>query len=148
MSQFNFRLQTILRLREAERDRRRNELAEALAAERALSAQLAKLQADLEALQRELISAASPGSISVEKLLEGRRYEVTLQAQAKFLEGERAKILAEIDRRRLALTQADMAVKVLEKLRQRRLTQWESEQVRRTLRELDELASSRSGIQT
>lgn len=144
MAQFRFRLQTVLRLREAERDRRRSELAEALAAEELLAAQLARIQAELEALRGHLARAAAPGSISVEKLLEGRRYELTLQAQMRLLETERTKIVAEIERRRLALTQAENNVKILEKLRDRRYAQWQRAENRRNLQSLDEQATLRA----
>lgn len=143
MAKFEFRLDAVKRLREAEQARRRQELAEALTAETLLQAELARLQAEAERLRSELAAASSPGPICVDKLLDARRYELALQLQQKLLADQQAKLQAEIERRRQVLAQATTAVKVLEKLKERRLRQWQVQEIRRYYRAVDELASSR-----
>ncbi len=143
MAQFRFRLDAVLRLRREERDRRRQELAAALAAEQLLAAELSRVQAERLQLQQYMTQAAAPGQVPVENLLDARRYELVLAAQEKHLQEQRSKLAAEIERRRQVLVQADTAVKVLEKLRERRLTQHKQEEARRLARQADELVTMR-----
>jgi flagellar FliJ protein len=146
MARFHFRLDAILRLRQEERDRRRQELAAALAAEQLLATELTRLQAERLQLQHYMTQAAAPGQVPVENLLDARRYELVLAGQERHLEEQRKKLAAEIDRRRQALLQADAAVKVLEKLRERRLRQHEQEESRRLARQTDELVAMRASL--
>ena len=79
---FQFRLQTVLRLRMAERDQRRSELAKASRAEEVLLAEERSLidqQATAVTRAREL---KSPGAADVDALLQTHRYEVVLVGAA------------------------------------------------------------------
>ncbi len=144
MAKFTFRLDVVLRLRETERQRRRQELAEALAADRLLEAELNRLTSETLTVKKLLAEASAPGALSIDKLLDLRRYELTLQAHQRIIEEKREKVAQEIVRRREALTQADRAVKILEKLKERRLREWQREETRRTFRAIDELANTRA----
>src|SRR5262245_40052555 len=116
---FHFRLQTLLRLRLAERDQRRADLAKAIRAEEMLRGEdevLVRQQSQAAARGREL---KSPGAADVDLLLQTHRYEVVLAAQRRQLAAQIAQVQAEAERRRLALVEADRQVRVLEKLRER-----------------------------
>jgi flagellar FliJ protein len=137
---FKFRLQTLLRLRIAERDQRRAELAKAIRAEEMLRGDLRKLgQERAEAVQRGR-ELKSPGSANVDALLQTHRYEMVLAAQSRQLETQIAQVQAEAERRRLILVEADRQVRVLEKLRERQAAAHRREADRLEMKQLDEAA--------
>ena len=107
MSSFRFRLDTLLRLRLAERDARRADLAKAQRAEDALVAQAAALAGE----QRETVELsrrlASPGAADVYRLIAAHRYELVLKARSQQLAGQIDQVRAEVHRRRAVLVEAD-----------------------------------------
>jgi flagellar protein FliJ len=138
---FRFRLQTLLRLRMAERDQRRADLAKAIRAEQMLrdqQQQLANERDDLTGRGRRL---KAPGSADVDALLQTHRYELVLTAKARQLTTQIEQITVESERRRLALVEADRQVHVLEKLRDRQALAERQSQERLEHKELDEVAS-------
>jgi flagellar FliJ protein len=140
MNMFRFRLETLLRLRLAERDQRRAELAKALRAEELLRAEdraLEGQQMDAAAHSRLL---KSPGAANVDALLETHRYEVVLAAQRRQLKQQIAQVEAETERRRQVLVEADRQLRVLEKLRERQAAAWRKETQRQEVKQYDELA--------
>jgi flagellar FliJ protein len=140
MSSFHFRLDTLLRLRLADRDQRRADLAKALRAEEALARQEALLrgeQREMAELSRKL---ASPGAADIDRLLASHRYELVLKTQVQQLTGQIAQVAAEVERRRLALVEADRQVRVLEKLRDKQAADHQTREAKRAQRELDEQA--------
>lgn len=144
MAKFKFRLATLLRLREATRDERRSELAEAYRADNVLQEHLQRVGRELAWLQTECRKVAGPGTIDVDRLVETQRYEVTLRGQQGQLLGQREAVDAEIDRRRQALVAADREVRLLEKLRQKQAQRHRREENRREIKELDEVAGQRT----
>jgi flagellar FliJ protein len=144
MAKFKFRLATLLRLREATRDERRAELAEAYRADDLLREHLRRVGRELSWLQGRCRQVAGPGTVDVDRLVEAQRYEVTLRAQESRLTGQRDAIGAEIDRRRQALLAADRDVRLLEKLRQKQAQRHHQEESRREIKELDEVAGQRA----
>ncbi|HID75733.1 MAG TPA: flagellar export protein FliJ [Planctomycetaceae bacterium] len=144
MTRFRFQLDTLLRLRRSERDERRAALAQAYRAEEILEHQRRQLEEALQQLGRQCRQAAGPGPVDVERLLDARRYEVVLRSQADQLAQQRRAVEEEIDQRRRALVEADRAVRVLEKLKQRGYERFRREENRREIRLLDEMASRRT----
>jgi flagellar FliJ protein len=137
---FRFRLETLLRLRLAERDQRRAELAKALRAEEMLHGEEQTLegqQIEATARSRQL---KSPGAANVDALLETHRYEVVLAAQRRQLKQQIVQVEAETERRRQALVEADRQVRVLEKLRERQAAAWTKAAQRQEMKQFDELA--------
>src|SRR5262245_60935021 len=100
---FHFRLQTLLRLRIAERNERRAELAKALRAEAVLQEQQARLAAEQVELAERGRQLKAPGTANVDALLQTHRYEVVLAAQARHLATQMVQVAAEVERRRQAL---------------------------------------------
>lgn len=140
MNMFRFRLETLLRLRLAERDQRRTELAKALRAEELLRGEERTLegrQIEATARSRQL---KSPGAANVDALLETHRYEVVLTAQRRQLKQQITQVEAETERRRQGLVEADRQLRVLEKLRERQAAAWKKENERQEVKQFDELA--------
>jgi len=135
-----FRLHTLLRLRIAERDERRADLAKALRAEEMLRAEQSRLAAEQAELAQRERGLKSPGSANVDALLSTHRYEVVLAAQARQLSSQLTQVAAEIERRRLVLVEADRQVRVLEKLRERQAAAARIHEQRLDARRYDELA--------
>lgn len=144
MAKFKFRLATLLRLREAARDERRGELAEAYRVDDVLKQRTDDLHRELDAVRRLCRQAAGPGTVDVDQLLEAQRYELALRFQEKQLRQQREAVAAEIERRRLALVEANREVRVLEKLRENLSERHRQEEGRREIKQLDEVAQQRS----
>ena len=140
MSKFKFRLATLLRLRESARDQRRSQLAEAYQAEEAILEQRRQVRDEIDELMRECREVSGPGELDLDRLLDARRYEVTLRAEHRDLTEKHEAVRAEVDRRRQALVEANRSVRVLELLRDRQLEQHREEERIRQIKELDEIA--------
>lgn len=138
MRRFQFRLATVVRLREAVRDERRAQLADALAVQATLEEKLEGLQRDLDEARR--LQTAPVGPVNVDRLLTGERYEVQLLAEQQTLKVQLSKVLTEVARRRAALVAADQDVRALEKLRASQHEAWRLDSDRELMRELDEAA--------
>jgi flagellar FliJ protein len=137
---FHFRLQTLLRLRIAERDERRAELAKALRAEELLRAEQEKLRNERELLAHRGRQLKSPGAADVDGLLQTHRYELVLAAQAKQLAAQLTQVEAETERRRQLAVEADREVRVLDKLRERQAAAHRQRLDRLEMKQLDEMA--------
>ncbi|MBN2579312.1 MAG: flagellar export protein FliJ [Pirellulales bacterium] len=144
MPKFHFRLATLLKLRQAERDQRRRELSEALRADDVLQEQLRVVHAEEQWLKNQCRKAAGPGAVDVDCLLEAQRYEWTLRIQERRLTEQKAQLAEEIERRRAALVAADREVKILEKLRDHQAERHRQEENRRDIKQLDEIAQRRA----
>jgi flagellar protein FliJ len=136
----DFRLATLLRLRQLARDERRESLAEVQRADGELVRQLTELDVEQHGVQGECREAAAPGEVNVVRLVETHRYLVGLQACEDQLEAERESLAAEIDCRRQSLVKADQDVRVLEKLQDRRRQTRRLEEERQQAKQLDEAA--------
>lgn len=137
---FHFRLQTLLRLRLAERDQRRAELAKAIRAEEMLHGEVREVEQEQRETQERSQLLKSPGAADVDALLQTHRYEIVLVARHRQLATQIAQVEAETERRRLALIEADRNVRVLEKLRERQSGAFYKEAERRETKQLDEMA--------
>src|SRR3989442_1717619 len=116
MAKFTFRLESLLRLRCAQRDERRAELAQAFRAEEVLRRQRADVAAQIAQVRQQ--RATSGGTLNVDALLDAARHEFVLSSQQKVLEDQSVQVSAEIGRRRQVLVAADQQVRVLEKLKE------------------------------
>lgn len=149
MSNFKFRLQTVLRLRQAVRDERRAELGRAQRAAEVLREQQERVAAEAIENQnstRELMirQASSAGGVSVDGLLNSHRHALLLKAQSAQLVQQQKQIEIEIGKRQSALVEADRDVRVLEKLQEKGQMEHELHELAIEQRELDEIAVIRS----
>ena len=138
MRKFQFRLASVARLREAVRDQRRGELADAVGVQNSLEQQIGRVDRDL--VEARLLQTAPVGKVDVDRLLNGERYELLLQAERGSLVQQLTKVAVEVAKRREALVAADQDVKALEKLRASQHEDWRQQSEREISRELDEVA--------
>src|SRR5262245_26571193 len=135
MKPFQFRLTTLLRLREAVRDERRLQLSDALRVEAALNEQAAELERGIGDARKAQLAPA--GIVDVDRLIAAQRYELTLEMERRRLGQQQENVAKEINVRRSALVTADQDVRVLEKLRETQAERWRAEHERQQMKEMD-----------
>ncbi|MCG8587584.1 MAG: flagellar export protein FliJ [Pirellulales bacterium] len=140
MAKFEFRLATLLKLRIAERDERRSELAEALKALAIIDERTGQIESEVHLARSAVQQAVGEQTVAVDTLLDNQRYELQLMAEKKAAEEQREKVAVETDRRRSVLVEADRQVKTLEKLRDREHQQHRVREERREAKQIDEVA--------
>ena len=141
MTSFRFRLETLLKLRRAALDQQRAKLAEIHRAEAALKEQQEALDqqtAEAQAARRE---AGGQGPIDVDAVLQSQRFQWSLQAQRAVLAEHERRLAEARDAQREAVMAADRDVKVLEKLREQRLTEHRRAEHLQDVKQMDEAAA-------
>jgi flagellar FliJ protein len=144
MSGFEFRLQSLLKLRTADRDQRRAELASAFQASQVLAGQMTALQKTIQQTRRDIRQGSTTGPVNVDRLLGSHRYELLLASQLDQLKQRQQEIETEIERRRQRLLEADRQVRTVEKLRERKLAEYQADLARQEQRQLDEIGTRRA----
>lgn len=143
MSRFQFRLQTLLGLRESERDQARQAVADAYAALDLLQTQIRDVASQRQQIRDQSQQQMRDAQFPVDALLQHGRYDLQLATQIRGLETNCQTIQAEIERREQALQAADIEVKRLERLRDQQREQWNTAQQAAQQRQIDELAGQR-----
>jgi flagellar FliJ protein len=138
MKKFHFRLDSLVRLREATRDERRAQLAEAMRIQASLEGEMEQLRGKLG--EARLMHTAPRGAVNIDRLLVAERYEMVLLLEKQALEQQLANVAAEIEKRRQNLVWADQDVRVLEKLRETQFQRWRVAAERADMEHLDEIA--------
>ena len=141
ISRFQFRLATLLRIREHERQQRQTELAQALEAERIIQQQVDEIAAEIALAKDKARRLASPGEIPVDQLLEQQRYGLHLLLQSAAAAEKLGQVRAEAERRRAILVDANRQVRVLEKLREKQSAAFEAALLQAEQKQLDEVAN-------
>ena len=141
MPPFRFKLSTLQRLRENERDERRSRLADAQRAEDIVNARIADIDAELGRLRDETGRRSRPGRMDVDALMEVQRYELLLKAERQAAVQQRELVATEVERRREALVLADREVRVLERLRETQQARHRQGEERQERKVLDEIAT-------
>ena len=143
MPKFRFRLSTLLKIREAARDRRRSALAQAYQAEAILRERGEELSDQIVQLRHQYRQAAQPGALQVDRLVERQRYDLVLGAEQNHSQQQLRQLEEEIERRRIALVEADRDVRVLETLREKKKQAHQMKEYRQEVKQLDEVAGQR-----
>jgi flagellar FliJ protein len=144
MTQFRFRLESLLKLRMDDRDHRREELANAYRADQVLQQHQELVEQEIAETQQHAKKRSAPGTIDVDILLNTHRYELVLDAQLQQIRSRRTLIGTEIERRRQALIEADRELRILEKLREKHASDFEFTQQKAEVRLMDEIALRRT----
>ncbi len=118
MATFQFRLATLLRIREADRDERRAQLSDAQQAEAIVAARIGEMDREIGQIRLLGQLATAPGKVDVDQLLDMQRYEAQLKLERAATEDQRQKIEQEVERRLARAIDADREVRILEKLRE------------------------------
>ena len=140
MATFHFRLATLLRIREADRDERRAQLSDAQQAEAIVAGRIKEMDQEIAAIRQLGQLAAAPGKVNVDQLLDMQRYEIQLKIERAATEDQRQKIAQEVERRLERAIAADREVRILEKLRETQLAKHRSEEEKVDQKRFDELA--------
>ena len=139
MTRFRFRLESLLRLATAQRNTRRQELAQALQAERIVQGQIDRLQGELDRALRQ--RRPGIGVVDVDRLLDAAREQLLLAAQKQHLEQQLEQVRQEVRRRQQLLAEADRQVRLLERLRDKQRRRHQQQLLRQEQKLLDEIAN-------
>ena len=139
MARFRFSLEGVLRQRAlVEREKQR------VVADR--QAIVAKLTTELRALDRQMQSATAEvrdhrlvGRLDLSYLAAHRRYALAMQRRAVELARRIASAQVAVEQAQGELVEAARRRKAIEKLREKRLAQWQAEHQRKESSELDEI---------
>ncbi len=140
-NKFQFRFKALWELRRATRDERSASLAQALQAEGKLQGWMADLSQELQSLRQ---SRAHVGTLDTQRILATASFEGTLRATLHQCEQDLIQVQQEVEKRRQALTIADQAARVLEKLRDKLEQQHQHELLRQETKFLDEVTTSQT----
>jgi flagellar protein FliJ len=138
-----FRLSSLLRIRQAARDELRAALAEMHRVDDLLRERRGRVDAELDALRDVRRQAVAPGPIDLDRLAEFADYETALGRQQAELSHQQQIVAQEIHRRREALLEADREVRALEKLRETQAERYRQDDQRQESKRLDEIAHTR-----
>ncbi len=139
MSEFRFSLQSVLKVRLAERDERQAELADAQRSEFAVQTEIDRLNRDLQHLRTHARGFLLPGSIDIAHLQNCNSCEQTLRREIDLLDQQRHEAEKEAEQCRAALIQADQQVRMLEKLSDKQRDEHSRDEKKRENQHLDDL---------
>ena len=140
-----FRLATLLKIRERDRDI----AAKAVQDVRLAIEKLDEAQRDIDDANQQMNEArkqSSFGAINLRQILDAQRYQMVLSAQAAQIADHKSKLNQELERRQFALVQSQKAVKSLEKLRDQRVQAADVHALAKQQERLDEWSSIRHAM--
>jgi flagellar export protein FliJ len=140
MAKFQFRLATLQKLREANRDQLRASLAEAYQAQQLLSEQMRAVENEQIQLAASRRSCLQNATLDVNQLLNAQRYAAVLKGQLTTMQQQSELLAQEVEKRRQALVGADQQVRVLEKLHDRQRSLHQAEKDKAETKWMDEIA--------
>ena len=141
---FTFRLKPLQKIRENLRRERQSELAKALTAEAVVRDKIESIVHEIAGTKEDGRRLVSEGTINVDFLVGLRRHEAYLLAQKQEAEEKLDQVLAEVERRRLAVVEADKEVKIMEKLHEKQKDKYDAELAAKEIVAFDEIASQRA----
>lgn len=139
MTAFKFRLETLLKLHLAERDRRRVVLAANQAALDQANSQLATAEEEIRSVRQK--SAGGLGRIDMTSLRASDDYLSQLRAEFARIAAQHSLLAEQVSADRESLIAADREVRALEKLRAQRQSTFQAHEQRREQREIEEVAA-------
>ena len=137
MAKFQFRLESLTRLRVRERDTAAASYKEALAAKEKLEAHVQELL-DEHASQNPLQSQSVIGQVNSQRVIESQRYQMHLMQQVSHIRSQIEMIEAECEKRRQKLVKRDQELSSLQKLADKQQQEWETNELNRQQDALDQ----------
>ena len=141
---FRFRLQKVLRYRARLVDHEARKL-------HAIEAAAGRLERENERMADEIGIAgrrvAEDGGFDLAQHCRLSDFTAGRQARIRRNAAQAARIRVDADRQRQVLLAAQRAKRVLEQLRERQRTQWEREESRREMKQMDEIATISAGTE-
>lgn len=139
MARFRFQLDGVLRHRKNIERERQREVALVRQQLHHLETELRQLDGTVQDAATELRQRHLIGTIDLNYLAAHRRFVAATHRKAMSLVQKMALVQRQLDETRKALTQAAIARKVMEKLREKQHGRWQADINRRELGELDEI---------
>jgi len=143
LKKFRFRLATLRKLREARRDELRAKLAEAHHAVELLEKQMLRVRDELLELKVAQRTAIVGTKTDVNALLAAGRFQSVLRMQQSTMQDQIKLLATEVERRRQAVVEADIQVRILDKLEERQKAEHRHQLQQAEIKELDEIGSLR-----
>lgn len=142
MAGFQFRLQSVEKVRTRNRDAAAEAVRQAQEAIFHLNDQILQLQAEMKE-QSDLQGQSAIGIIQTQRVLESQRYQLHLLGQVRAIEDRLALIQQEYQRRQKILVEREAELKALERMRDAQFEQWQQTQLARAQNRLDEWSGYR-----
>ncbi len=142
MTQFKFRLQSVIQLRERERDSAAEDYQKALQAVEELNRQIESLENESQSLT-PLLEVAGRGRVDANSVLASRQYQSHLAQQVAGIRETLQKIETERERRRQVLVTKEQALKSIEKVKEKQRQEFDATALSRSQLALDEWASTK-----
>jgi len=114
-----FRLATLLKLRERDRDMAANAVQEVRNAIEKLNEMKRSIDQSNEQMD-DFRKNASRGAVDLQQILDAQRYQMVLSSQLTQIADRQGQLSQEMERRQIALVKSQQSVKALEKLRDQR----------------------------
>jgi flagellar FliJ protein len=140
MAGFQFKLQPVLKVRQAAEDRCQRELADIMRRRNAAHDRLREMQQTIVE-SKHALATGLVGAVNVSHIGQFARYSAQVRVRAQTLLRELAGIEREVNAARARLLEATRARKALELLRDKQQARWELERRRREAVEMDELGT-------
>ncbi len=125
MAKFKFRLDSLVKYREFQRDQCRQVLADVLKQEAAFLKEINLAQIEREEVSEEIRKGSAEGEVDVQHNASRRFYLTQIDQKVRQVQLQLEQIREQIELCRKAVQQADAAVKALEQLKQTRLQKHE-----------------------
>jgi flagellar FliJ protein len=137
VSRFQFRLQSVVKLRERERDAAAGAYQQAMAAKQNLETQVQSLLEE-HAAQFPHQTVSVMERVDPQRILESQRYQMHLLHEVAQLRSQIQLIEAECERRRMNMVLHEQKLRSLEKLREKQHREWEDQQLGKEQAMLDQ----------
>lgn len=138
MKRFSFRLESLLNLRRAAEDQARRAWADARRAAAVQQAAVVELQTQERLARLEQAESQKRPELSVAELLGHQRHQVALAKRVQSARTRLAELELAATQARDALVVASRALKILEKLREKKLSEWKVEFLKQEQSALEE----------
>lgn len=141
LKKFQFRLERLEKLRERVRRERRLSLAEALQYQERIEGQLAQLDEVRRQEKETLRARLSESVLAIEDVIRGHSFDGMLGRFSQQLGHQLDQVRKVVDQRRVQLQEAEKAVRMLEKLREKMVERYEDEVESNERQMFDEMAA-------
>ncbi|GAA5510684.1 flagellar export protein FliJ [Novipirellula caenicola] len=142
---YEFRFESILDLRQRERDEMGGLVGEANLAIAKIDQQIQELEQERQRLRND-DAQSRLGDVAVDRLLARGRFDLQLQADIHGLVQTRSKLEEELERRQQKLRDAETEVKKFQRMKELDRSQFQQEMNRREQMEIDEMNNRRFAI--
>ncbi|EMI21724.1 Flagellar export FliJ [Rhodopirellula maiorica SM1] len=142
---YEFRFESILDLRQRERDEMGGLVGEANLAIAKIEQQIQEIEQERQTLRNE-DAQSRLGDVAVDRLLTRGRFDLQLQAEINGLVQTRTKLEEELERRQQRLRDAETEVKKFQRMKEIDRNQFRQEMNRREQIEIDEMNNRRFAI--